>query len=89
MGRRYYEVHLPLALTYGTQGGARLVRFVLSLMPPCRHTTVPNAWIFIDPSFYAVILAGIRPAGAGILLSRPGATVVAASLTSVSPFSAV
>jgi len=34
------------------------VRFVLSLMPSCRHTTVPYAWIFIDPSLHAVIRSG-------------------------------
>ncbi len=75
-------------MSLGAQGGERLVRYVLSLMPPCRHIGVPNTWIFIDPSFYAVILAGIRTVGAGILLSRPGAAIVAAS-TSVSPLSAV
>jgi len=34
------------------------VRSVLSLMPLCRHTGVPNAWIIIDPSLHAVICSG-------------------------------
>src|SRR6266851_6603262 len=78
----------PTTRSLGAHGGARITKVVLSLMPLCRHTDVPDAWIFIDPP-HAVNLAGIRPAGAGILLSRPGATVVATSLTSSSPLSAV
>src|SRR5258706_10528589 len=57
---------------------------VLSLTPPCRHNTVPNAWIFIDPPLHAIILSGTTHAGTGTLLFRPGVAVVVATLSSLS-----